>query len=180
MKNNQNIIKYTSHEINNFNNGKVRILQRKKDIIEFIEFSAKNPSNAKLYFGKIGERLSIDIKNSVNVNVKDYNISIKTDSIRHILNHHSNKNEVLWGQIPIEYKDFELITTIISEYNKIIPSGHAYNGKSSITFKAIMNCTYYLVIYVSDKSKSLEIQTMYKIKTNKKNSATVSDAKSPN
>lgn len=176
---NSNIIKYTQHEIDNFQNGKVKIAQNETDVTKFVEASTKVPSNAKLYFGKIGTNIANKIKSALGINIENYNISLKADSIRHTLNHHSNENEILRGQIPITNDDFKYIPTIISEYDKVTPSGFTNQGKPSITFEKQIGDNYYVVNYVSDKSKSLEVQTMWKVKAKEKNSATVSDANIP-
>ncbi len=175
---NSGLDNYTTHEIDNFSGGKVKVAQNIQDIVNFVE-SAKNvPSNAKLYFGKIGNNIATKIKNSLGINVENYNISLKADSIRHILKHHSNKTEVLRGQVPVTTEDFKLIPNIISEYDTIKQSGVTEQNKPSITFEKQIGDNYYAVSYVSDKSNSLDIQTMYKTQQ-KKNSATVSDANIP-
>lgn len=77
--------------------------------------------------------------------------------------------------MPIVFNDFLLIPFIIANYDKVYLSGFTDKGKPSITFEKCINNNYFLINYVKDKSKSLEVQTMYKIK---KNSATTSNAKS--
>lgn len=175
IKYDNNIIKYTQLEINNFRNGKVNIANNESDVVKFIDASIKRSSNAKLYFGKIGNDLANKIRKELNIDIENYNISLKNDAIRHILNHHAKKSEILRGQIPITLNDFLLIPFIIVNYDKVYLSGYTDKGKPSITFEKKINNNYFLINYVQDKSKSLEVQTMYKAK---KNSATGSNAKS--
>ena len=84
-KKTQSIINYSNHEINNFKNGKVKIAKNEKDVYRFIERSQKYPSNAKLYFGKIGIAAANRIKEILGIDVINYNISLKSDSINHII-----------------------------------------------------------------------------------------------
>ena len=151
----KNINNYTKHEINNFRNGKIKIVKSKSDIYKFTQESIEYPSNAKLYFGKIGKDLANTIKKEININLEDYNISLKTDSLRHILNHHAKETENLRGQVPIRLDDFSLIPFIIANYDKVYLSGYANNGKPSITFEKKIDNNYFLINYIRDKSKSL-------------------------
>ena len=45
----------------------------------------------------------------------------------------------------------------------------------ALTFQKRIGNIYYLVSYTSSKNHNLEVKTMWKIKTHKKNSATASD-----
>lgn len=173
------IVPYTQHEINNFKGGKVKIVQSENDISSFVESSKKAPSNAKLYFGKIGTTIANKIKQTLGINLENYNLSLKSDSIRHILNHHGASTESLRGQVSVTMDDFKLLPEIVANYDNIKESGISKQGKPSITFEKQIGDNYYVVTYVSDKSNSLEVQTMYKIKAKEKNSATVSDASIP-
>lgn len=174
------VIKYSKHEIKNFKNGKVVVAINEKIIDKFIEDSIKYSSNKKLYFGKINKELANRIKNNIGINLNEYNISLKCDSIRHILKHHSNENEILIGQVPVVKDDFKLLSIVISNFDEIYESGLSKDEKLSITFRKNIGNDYYLINYISDKRKSLELQTVYKINAMKKNSATESDAKSSN
>lgn len=173
------IIPYTQHEIENFQNGKVKVAQSESDISSFVEAARKVPSNAKLYFGKLGTKIANKINQALGINLENYNLSLKTDSIRHILNHHSSRTEELRGQVPVTTEDFKLLPEIVTNYDNVQESGTSKQGKPSITFEKQIGDNYYVVTYVSDKSNSLEVQTMYKIKAQKKNSASVSDANIP-
>lgn len=177
IENQEKIIKYTNHEIENFKNGKVKIATNSQDVSSFVESAKKIPSNAKLYFGKIGKTVANKIKTQLGIDVENYNISLKADSIKHILFHHSSKNEILRGQVPIVESDFNLIPEIVSNYDSVEKSGTTQQGKPALTFKKQIGDTYYLINYISNKNHNLEVQTMYKQK--KKNSATVSNANIP-
>lgn len=180
IKNDNNIIKYTQHEINNFQNGKVRIAKSSKDIDKFIKDSIKHSSNAKLYFGKIGKDLANKIKKEINIDIENYNVSLQANVIRHIFKNHGEKNlENKRGQIVISKEDFKLIPKIISEYDKLEKVGITENNNIAISFEKQIENKYFLITYISDKKHNLEVKTMWKIKVSKKNSATASDALHP-
>lgn len=169
----KDIIKYNDKEINNFKNGKILVVKNKKEIYAFINDSQNPKYSCKLYFGKLGSKLAEKIKNDIGIDIENYNLSLKSDSVKHILNYHSNKKELLRGQIPITIKDFTLIPTIISNYDNIAISGKTREGKTVITFEKKIESNYYIINYISDKRHSLEVKTMYKRK--KKNPFTGDD-----
>lgn len=151
-------------------------MNNKADVIDFVRNSVGKCSNSKIYFGKISDLIADKIENEIDINIKNYNLSLKSDSVKHILNNHSNKKELLRGQIPIVEKDFQLIPNIVSNYDKVYKAGLTKQGKCVITFEKVIGDKYYLVNNVSDKKHTLEVHTMYKHK--KKNFATASNAKS--
>lgn len=162
-KNKGNIIKYTQHEINNFCNGKVKVVNNKSDIDKFVTTSVKQSSNAKLYFGKIGSKLADKIKSELGINTENYNISLTTSAVRHILKNHGNTEiEKYRGQIPITHDDFCLIPQIISNYDKIRKAGIAENGNYAIIVEKKIKNTFYLTSYISNKKHTLETKTMWK------------------
>ena len=165
IENQDKILKYTNHEIENFKNGKVKIATNPQDVSSFVESAKKVPSNSKLYFGKIGKTIADKIKSTLGVEIENYNISLKADSIKHILSHHSSNKESLRGQIPIVETDFNLIPEIVSNYDGVEKSGITPQGKPVITIKKQIGDIYYLINYVSNKNHNLEVKTMYKLKT---------------
>lgn len=176
--NNAKLVKYTDHEIDNFKNGRVKIANNSSDIDIFIETAKKAPSNAKLYFGKIGSNIAKKIKSKLGVEIENYNLSLSANAINHILKNHGDiKTETDRGQVAINDNDFKLIPQIVTEFDDVIDSGLTTEGKKVITFKKRIGDTYYLINYVSDKNHNLEVKTMYKQK--KKNSATASDELNP-
>ena len=78
------LLKYSKHEIEQFQNGKVQIVYTKYDIRNFVKNSKQVKNNAKLYFGKISKKDSDRIKRKFGINVRNYNISLKSDSVKHI------------------------------------------------------------------------------------------------
>lgn len=176
--NNDNLVKYTNHEIDNFKNGRVKIANNLNDIDIFVESAKKAPSNAKLYFGKIGSNIANKIKLKLGVEIENYNLSLPANAINHILKNHGDiKTESDRGQVAINDNDFKLIPKIVTEFDDVTDSGLTTEGKNVITFKKRIGDTFYLVNYVSNKNHNLEVKTMYKQK--KKNSATASDELNP-
>lgn len=154
---------YILKEIKNIESNKIKIAKQDEDIANFIKEAINiKSSNKKIYIGIINEKTANKIYNKTKINIKNYNISLKIDSIKHIISHHSNKKEYLRGQTPITESDFLLISKIIYNFDLIKKSGTTKENKPVITFKKHFNKTYYLVCYISDKHFTLEIQTMYK------------------
>jgi hypothetical protein len=176
----KNINNYTKHEINNFRNGKIKIVKSKSDIYKFTQESIEYPSNTKLYFGKIGKDLANTIKKEININLEDYNISLQANAVRHIFKNHSSQNiEDKRGQIAITKDDFELIPNIISDCDKLKKVDLTENNNIAIRFEKQFGNRYFLITYISNKNHNLEVKTLWKIKIIKKNSATASDALHP-
>ena len=163
MKDKINVKPYSDEEILFLTTGKVTIAKSEINVINFINETYKLKStNKKLYLGMLKDDVYLNIHNKLKINIKNYNISLKVDAVKHILKHHSNDKEYLRGQVPIENNDFLLIPLIINNYDEVYNSGTTKDGKPSITFKKQIEDTYYLVTYISDKNRNLEIQTMYK------------------
>ena len=169
QNNDNNILEYSNKEVDNFKNSKIQVVKNMSDVSNFVKNIKSVPNNAKLYFGKISENLSNKIKSAVGIDLKNYNISLKADNIKHILKKHGTSKEVLRGQVPVTNSDFELIPEIVSKYDSVEKGYDTNEGKPSLTFKKQIGDNYYLVNYVSDKKHNLEVQTMWK---QKKNSAT--------
>lgn len=59
-------------------------------------------TNAKIYLGKITSALAEVIKSKTGINVENYNVSLKADTVKHILKHHRDSvTESKRGQIAI-------------------------------------------------------------------------------
>lgn len=156
------LIYYTIDEIKNFKNGNVIVVKDKKDILFFVDEAKFNSNNKKLYFVKIGSKLSNKINKQIKINLNNYNLSLKNMSVRHILNHHSNSSEVLRGQIPIKKTNFFCISKIITKYDKVEIVGFTMQNKPIIKFIKKIKNEYHLICYVSDKRHTLEVKTLYK------------------
>ena len=159
------LIPYTNHEIKNFKlSKKIIIAKSTKDIKEYIDTSLNTFNNTKLYLGKIPNKFSRKLQKLLGINIYNYNVVLKNNSIRHILKKHSTSNEILRGQIPVSKNDFLLIPKMILTSDSIIHSGYTAQNKIVLKITKKTNYNYHIILYISDKSKSLEIQTLYKRK----------------
>ena len=121
---------------------------------------------------KISNKISNLLKEKLNIDVKDYNISLKGDNVRKIMKDHGNRiTEAKRGQSVVTKNDFGFIDDIVLNPDKVLAGGVNNGGKPAIIFEKILGDKYTLVEFVSDKHHTLEVQTMFKHK--KKNSATV-------
>lgn len=166
---------YTQKEINNISSDKISIANSKSDIVKFAQKAKKVPGNFKIFVGKVANSTANRVKNMLGIDVNNYNISLKNDAIRHSYNHHANKSETLRGQVPITPMDFANIPMIVNEADNIIDAGTNKFGQKAITFEKNIDGNNVVVTYVSNKHKTLELQSFYKFKNNKKSSATASD-----
>ena len=160
---------YSQQELENMKNSKtIRIANSKDDVINFIETAKKVPNNLKLYFGKVSDKVSSKIKNILGINTDNYDISLKSDTVKHIFKEHGDaEKENLRGQLPITDDDILNIANVINNYDDVHSSGTSDENKPSITFEKNINGNTVVVTYVSDKHHNLEVQTMYKFKNNK-------------
>lgn len=158
------LIKYSKDEIRIFEGGKVAIAKTRDDLIRFLNNKKSVDNKTKIYLGKINPVTASKIENSVGINIENYNLSLKKDTIIHILNRHSSKKEILRGQVPIKIKDFLNIEKIVLNADNIELSGKTKQDKPIIIFEKKIKETYILVSCISDKRYNLEIKTMFKRK----------------
>lgn len=160
------LIPYSNTELINFKNGKIIVVTKKSDITKFIKHTKMFNNNHKLYYGKIGNDLAEKLKRCLGINLYNYNISLKSDNVRHILKHHGDERERLRGQVKVIDNDFKLIPEIISDYDNVYISGLTNDNKPVVTFEKVINNKYFVVNYISDKRHNLEIQTFWIQKKN--------------
>lgn len=154
---------YDKNEIRNIESNNIKIAKNVDDILKFVN-DVKNERCAikKLYIGKINDNISKLINEKFNIYIYNYNISLNKSSIEHCLNHHSLKEEILRGQIPIKKEDFIHIPIILNYPDKIMRGYDTKQKKSSLIFIKTFKYDTTIVVYVSSKHHNLELQTMYK------------------
>lgn len=169
---NKNLEKYTENEIKNLSSNKITLAKNIEDISNFAKKELQQKtSNSKIFIGKINKVIANRIKKETNLNLENYNISLKGDNIRKIIKDHGNKTiENLRGQDAITIEDFCIIDDIILDADEIYLSGKTKSNKDVITFKKKNKNLYTIIEFVSTKRKTLETHTMYK--SIKKNSST--------
>lgn len=173
---------YTQHEIDNFNSGKILIDGVNEKLSDFIDKSLSGNDNGfkRLYLGKINPTLAAYIKQSTGVDVENYNVAISNDSIRKIIKKHGGVDtEKLRGQVPVTSDLIAKLPEVITHPDKILPAGKTKQGKSAIMFAKEIGDRIFAVEYVSDKHKTLDLQTLYAIKGKKNKPATEFDAQAP-
>ena len=112
------------------------IIRKLSDIKRFVKDNVNKATNAKIYLGKITSALAEVIKSKTGINVENYNVSLKADTVKHILKDHGNSDiESKRGQIAITEDDFEKIPKVISEFNCVSSSLNYESGKPVLTFK---------------------------------------------
>lgn len=172
-----NLSAYSTKEINNIESDKIKIATKKSDVVKFVNSIKNKATNTKIYMGKVGNKIANSIKLKTGINVENYNLSLRSDTVRHTLKQHGNtESEAKRGQIAVTEEDFQKIPQIVSDFDNVYLSGNSQEGKPSLTFEKEIDNIYYVVNYVSDKHHNLEVQTMYK---QKKNSATADSVPSP-
>ena len=151
---------YDEFEINNyFGSRKIEIAQNREHVREFINKAiAGDNLGKKLLLGKIGNDLSQRIYQITGIDLAGYNLELRTDEIRHSLNHHCNeKTESLRGQQVITAEDFMNFPQIVSDFDKV-----SVRRNNSLHFiKDIGGKTTAVTVYASG-NKSLSLKTMYK------------------
>lgn len=159
----EKIVLYTEKEERNISSNKISIVHNTNDIQNFVKQELnKKTSNKKIYYGKVNENVAKKVLDDYEIDIFEYNISLKGDNIRKIIKDHGNvETEKLRGQVAVTKNDFNHIDNIISDPDNIILSTKTNYGKPSLIFIKKIRNEYKLVEFVSDKHKTLETQTMY-------------------
>lgn len=129
-------------------------------------------------FGKFGNGDAQSISGVVGFNIIDAIRLIKPFGIDHILSAHGKDKEYERGQIPVSDQDFDLVPTIIHEYDSYVRAANNKRGEPGIYFtKTIGEIEYTACMTFTQKrdrstggiKKKLTLSTMYKKPTPKKN-----------
>lgn len=155
---------YNKREIKNFNNGKVTVLKKDKDLDKFLKMSRNVLSNnEKFYYGKINIENANNILRIFPYDLNGFNLSLPLNSIKHIFKQHGNPlKEKMRGQIAITDYDYSLIPLIIRHFDKLKITTLKNSTKSLEFIKLYENVTYYLIVNISFKNYNLEVKTFYK------------------
>lgn len=151
---------YTKHQLENWKGSdKIVVCENEEQLNYFIENAKKSSvCNRKLYFGIIPDEISERIEREFQVNIKEYNCSIRACEIRKILKSHGNvKQELDRGQKAVTELDFRSIPEIIVSPDKI-EDGGKYHDKNALKFTKGDKT---VVGIISRKHLDLYVQTMY-------------------
>lgn len=156
---------YSSHQIQNWDNSKIRVYRGSEDIDSVIaDADAKNNLGSKLYFGAIGSSLASDIKAKIGVDVEGYNIALRPDEIIKIKrDHHGQPSDAKQGQRAVEDEDIKAIPEIIKHPDDIVDGGfYKKTNKKAIRFSKTFDTGKVVVVtLVSDSHHNLQVQTLY-------------------
>lgn len=165
--------------IKSYSSYDIKIISKKDNLIEgvdislndFIEYSLNNNSRKILYIGRINNNIAKNINTLLadndryngKYNLFDYNITIVSDDIRHILNRHSKEH----NQISVTINKLSKYAEVISNPDYIgISNIQKRDNLCLIFFKKING--YSVAIETVSKKKKMSLKTFYILKTNSK------------
>ena len=130
--------------------------QRRKAIID------KN-SKGKIIISKVSSNIAGKIKNLLGLEIGNRNHVLSYYDIRHMINEHGDEiKESKKRQIAITIDDILKIPEIIEFYDDIIKGNINKGGETIRYIKRFENNILYIVEVVPEKSKALNIKTMWK------------------
>ena len=158
---------YSERQKENWKKSKnIVVFENKQQLDNFIYDAVLGKNlDKKMYFGIISNDIANKVLNDFNINIKNFNCTLRADSILKVLKDHGKeKKEALRGQRAITVVNFVDIPNIIENADSITLSPDLYEGKPVLLFKKDGKT---VVAYVSKKHLDLTMQTMYakKIKT---------------
>ena len=136
-------------------------------ITEFVKFVLESRTNEKQVFslGKVSDQNAEMIKITALLDVKGYERIIDNYAVKHIKRKHGNQtDEAKQGQVAVNHEDFEYISDIVDNPDRIKNIGDSYQGGQMIQYEKRIT---YLYIYVEEKrdgKQELAAKTMYKRK----------------
>jgi len=141
-------------------------MANRKGIRELVHFARTDKSNINkvLRLGVITKEQAVAIYNKTGFELMDYERTIDTSAIRHILKKHGNQQkEILRGQIAVKDEDFELIHLIAVPEN-IISFAKNKLGNDCLLYKARLDDTFFYAEEIRTGKKHLALNTLYKRK----------------
>jgi phage-Barnase-EndoU-ColicinE5/D-RelE like nuclease3 len=140
------------------------------------EIDGENVSKVVI-LGNISTETLETIKILSNLDLSDFNISIDSFSIRHILQGHGNKKrENNRGQEVVTEHDFGIISEIINNPDKILFDGQNKQRNHSFQFQSEKGNKYFVFTEVRTGRKQLALKTMRIYLTKKENQNVNSDS----
>ena len=150
-------INYSDDEIVHLNNSKTKLIVSIEGLKEYFEEVLNNYESAidRVVIGRIKDEVANKIINDIGVNLKNYSLTYNKSYLMHINKRHIINEK---DNIPIKKEDLFLFSKIISQYDRI-----SIENKKIILEKWIFSC-YRIVVECSIKSKSIVLNSIYKIK----------------
>ena len=135
-----------------------------KDFIKSV-FNSKSNVQLKYSFGKLTEKQVNEIKENTSIDLTGYSRVIDSYGVKHTIKQHGNKiQEQKRGQIEITIKDFENISKIVNNPDKIENAGKNKIGRYLIKIKKRLSENNYYTEEIRKKQKEIALQTFYKRK----------------
>ena len=141
-------------------------MKNERSIKELVHFARtdKTNKNKVLILGIITQEQAIIIYDKTGFSLVDYERTIDTSAIRHIIKKHGNQQkEILRGQIAVTDEDFELIHLIAIPEN-IISVAKNKLGNDCLLYKTKLNDTFFYAEEIRTGKKHLALNTLYKRK----------------
>lgn len=165
---------YAKSQIENWkSSNKIVVYENEDQLHTFIEEAKDNKtSNKKMYFGIVSDKLAERVQNEFQIDIKNYNCTIRANEIRKILKSHGKiKQEINRGQQAITEMEFGCIPEIIGNPDEIATGG-IYHDKPVLRFTKDAKT---VVGVISRKHLDIYAQTMYLRQKNKSLATTPSD-----
>jgi len=150
---------YTQQEIDKLANSKrIHIAQNEEQIHRFVDDAIMSKNcGEKLLLGKIGEDLSGKIEQNTGVNIRGYNLELRSNEIKHLINKHGKEaTEAPRGQRAVTAEDVYRFIDIVTKYDTI-----ALARDGSLHFSKDITGKITAVTVHASGNKSLSLQTMY-------------------
>jgi hypothetical protein len=155
------LVGYTKKEIEDCSGSKrVKVAENGEQVYKFIEnATALEIKGEKLLLGKINEDLARKIEDEIGINLLGYNLELRSDDIKHLINKHgNNKMEEQRGQRAVTAEDISHFTDIVTNYEYVIPDS---KEKNCLIFLKNINGKVSAVTMYARGNKSLSLKTMY-------------------
>lgn len=149
-----------------------------QELVEISKGTDEDLKNSTYEFGIFGNALAQTISAEVGFNIIEAVRLIKPYGIMHIRSSHGKVSEFERGQIPVYDQDFDLVPTIIHEFDTYVRAEDNKRGEPGIYFtKTINEVEYTVCVTFTQKrdrntggmKKKLTVSTMFKKPKPKKN-----------
>lgn len=168
LENENGLSAYTPQERVNLSSGvKNKIVSTYQEALAFIKNALTNKNSAdRAYMGVLPSRTARMVQESTGMNVRDYNVILHGDNVRHIVKNHGDETaERLRGQVPVSDMDIALIPQVLSAPDSVYLSEDGDGrGRPVLVFEKAIGDNFITMQAVSDGTHSLQTNTLYKRK----------------
>ena len=119
----------------------------------------------KYDMGALSDEQVAQIKEATGFDLAEYHRTMDSYGINHVMDKHANeKTEKNRGQIAVQYTDFELISLVTANPDKIEYAGKNRHGGDLLRYTKKIDQTIYYVEEIRIGKKEVVLQTLYKRK----------------